>query len=176
VKVGRRWAGAGSAKVLGVGFSITIMERTTARRRRARLMEARVAKAADREARERQNIGDLAEFLVQTAKVDEVDGWLAERIEKARREADAKRERHRVAAGKALQAIRFRGETVAGIAAQAGVMQAKVREYLKVAAAAGESAQADEQVSAPEQSLRAVPTETVDGDGGHDGLTVVGAQ
>lgn len=111
------------------------MERTTSKKlARARLLESRAAAAAERERRERANIGDLAEFVVQTAKVDEVDEWLAARVQKAQAEAEERRMRHRLAAGKSLQAMRFRGETIASIALQAGVSQAKVREYLQLAA------------------------------------------
>ncbi|MGV7756174.1 hypothetical protein PJM53_29045, partial [Mycobacterium kansasii] len=41
---------------------------------------------------------------------------------------------HRVAAGKALQAMRLRGESVSAIAAQTGMSLGRVREFLRVAA------------------------------------------
>ena len=68
----------------------------------------------------------------------EVDAWLAARIEKLRQEAEERRTRHWVAAGRALAALRSRGESVGSIADQAGISQAKVREYLN--AAGGEQA------------------------------------
>ena len=102
------------------------MEKTTSRKRaRARLLEARQAAAAAREARERANIGDLTEFTVQCAKVDEVEEWLGARMVKLKAEAEERRQRYRVAAGNALQAMRLRGETVAGIAAEAGLSQTR---------------------------------------------------
>jgi hypothetical protein len=184
--VGRRGWGAReggdailtSAKVLGVGPSITTVERTTSKKMaRARLLEARAAAAAEREVRERHNIGDLAEFLIQTAKLDDVEAWLQDRIDKARRDAQTRRERHRLAAGKALQAMRFRGETVAGIAAQAGVTQAEIRGYLKVAAADAPAGRPDEEVGAPEHGLNPVPTDAAGGESGHDRApTAVGAR
>lgn len=110
------------------------MEKTTSKKlARARILEQQAAAAAERKARERQNAENLTEFVVATAKAEEVDAWLAERVEKANRDADARRNSHLIAAGKALQAMRFRGETVTGIATQAGITTAKVRDYLKLA-------------------------------------------
>ncbi|MBU8820322.1 hypothetical protein KL864_31060 [Mycolicibacterium goodii] len=112
------------------------MEKTTSKKlARARILEQQAAREAERRARERQNADSLAEFVVATAKADDVDAWLAERLDKVRQAADVRRRRYQVEAGKALQAMRFRGETVTGIAAQAGITAAKVREYLKLATA-----------------------------------------
>src|ERR1700730_15765544 len=114
------------------------MEKTTSRKlARARLMDRQQAAAAARETRERANIGDLTEFTVRAAQVDEVDVWLAGRIEKLKGEAERRRQGHRVAAGKALQAMRLRGETVTAIAAQTGLSISRVREYLREGADAG---------------------------------------
>jgi len=109
------------------------MTATSKQQARSRLVQARAA-AAERAAAERQNIDDLAEFMCQVGKADEVDAWLAARIDKARQEADARRRRHRVAAGKALAAMRSRGESVVSIAGQAGISAPKVRDYLQLAA------------------------------------------
>lgn len=110
------------------------MEKTTSRKEaRRRLVERQQSVAEAREARERANIGDLTEFTVRTAQVDEVDSWLANRVEKLRGEADRKRQAHRAAAGKALQAMRLRGETLAGISAATGLSVSRLREYLKYA-------------------------------------------
>lgn len=118
-------------------LSIWGMERTTSKKAaRARLLEARAQAAAERARRERENIGDLAEFMVQVAKVDEVDVWLRDRVAKLQAEAEERRRRHKVAAGQALQAMRLRGETNAAIAAQAGVSTTKLRDYLQAATAA----------------------------------------
>lgn len=117
-------------------LSIWGMERTTNKKAaRARLLEARAQAAAARARRERENIGDLAEFMVQVAKVDEVDVWLRDRVAKLQAEAEERRRRHKVAAGQALQAMRLRGETNAAIAAQAGVSTTKLRDYLQAATA-----------------------------------------
>ncbi|HUH72115.1 MAG TPA: hypothetical protein VLZ05_26585 [Mycobacterium sp.] len=123
------------------------MEKTTSRKlARARLLERQQAAAAAREARERANIGDLTEFTVRAAQADEVDGWLAARIEKVKAEAVRRRDGHRVAAGKALHAMRLRGESVTAIAAQTGLPVGRVREYLRVAADAEGDTRAESSV------------------------------
>ncbi len=126
---------SGSAEASGVGFSIGRMEKTTSRKlARARLLERQQAAAAAREARERANISDLTEFTVRAAQADEIDEWLTTRIEKLKAEADRRRHGHQVAAGKALHAMRLRGESVSAIAAQTGLSLGRVREYLRAAA------------------------------------------
>ena len=123
------------------------MEKTTSRKlARARLLERQQAAAAAREARERANIGDLTEFTVRAAQADEVDDWLAGRIEKLKAEAERRRQGHRVAAGKALHAMRLRGESVTAIAAQTGLPLGRVREYLRVAADAESDMQGESSV------------------------------
>ena len=120
-------ATSGSAEVSSAGFSIWRMQKTTSRKlARARLLERQQAAAAAREARERANIGDLTEFTVRAAQADEVDEWLAGRIEKLKAEAERRRQAHRVAAGKALHAMRLRGESVSAIAAQTGLSLGRV--------------------------------------------------
>jgi hypothetical protein len=154
------------------------MERTTNKKMaRARLVEAQAAAAAEREARERQNIEDLAVFMVSTAKADGVDEWLEDRIEKARQQAEVRRLAHRVEAGKALQAMRFRGETVSGIATQAGITPARVREYLKLVASDGTTGSEAGESAELEQGAGVVPTVDVDSSSGQDVVpTAVGAQ
>jgi hypothetical protein len=100
---------------------------------RARLLQNQAEATAQRRERERRNITTLTEFAVQAAGLEEVDNWLAARIERAQQEAEDRRTRHRVAAGRELATMRKRGESVADIAEQAGISQAKVREYLKAA-------------------------------------------
>lgn len=122
------------------------MEKTTSRKEaRRRLMQRQQSAAEAREARERANIGDLTEFTVRTAQVDEVDAWLADRIEKLKGEADRKRQTHRTAAGKALQAMRLRGETMAGISAATGLGVSRLREYLKYATETQDTAAVESQ-------------------------------
>ncbi|MDQ1319988.1 MAG: hypothetical protein QG655_1231 [Actinomycetota bacterium] len=100
---------------------------------RARLMEVRAKRAAEREARERANITDLTEFFVQTELHDDVDVWLREQIAKVTQEAKERRLQHRTAAGVALKAMADRGEKVSAIAEQAEITVAKVRTYLGLA-------------------------------------------
>ena len=145
------------------------MEKTTSRKlARTRLMERQQATAAAREARERANIGDLTEFMVSAAEIDEVDPWLAARIEKVKAEADRKRERHRVTAGNALQRMRLRGETVTSIAAQAGLSVSRVREYLRWATEkTNDGGGADANVA--EAQVVPMPTLSREDGGGHHG-------
>jgi hypothetical protein len=152
------------------------MEKTTSRKlARARLLERQQAEAAAREARERANIGDLTEFMVKVAQIDEVEPWLADRIEKIKAQAAGKRERYRVAAGNALQRMRLRGETVTSIAAQTGLSVSRVREYLRVATETGEVT-ADESDAADAQVV-AMPNHNELGFAGHQPADVVaGAQ
>jgi hypothetical protein len=115
------------------------MEKTTSRTlARKRLLEAQQDAAAAREKRERANLSDLTEFTVRMAQVDEVDDWLAGRVEKLKEEAERKRLSHRRAAGKALHAMRLRGETMAGISAATGLSVSRLRELMKYSTEAGE--------------------------------------
>jgi hypothetical protein len=152
------------------------MEKTTSRKEaRKRLMARQESAAEAREARERANIGDLTEFTVRIAQVDEVDAWLADRIEKLKGEADRKRQTHRTAAGKALQSMRLRGETMAGISAATGLSVSRLREYLKYATETQDSAV----VEPPSTGGQVVPLPNrvaVDEDGTSSGDTAVGAQ
>lgn len=161
-----------------VVLAFAVMERTTNKKMaRARLLEAQAAAAAEREARERQNIEDLAMFMVSTAKADGVDEWLESRIETVRQQADTRRLKFRVEAGKALQGMRFRGETVSGIAAQAGITPARVREYLKLVAADGAGETDPQKKAELENGSAAVPNDGADAGAGQEGVpTPVGAQ
>jgi hypothetical protein len=117
-----------------VGHTIEHMEKTTSRKlARRRLLEAQQDAAAAREKRERANLTDLTEFTVRMAQVDEVDDWFAGRVEKLKEEAERKRLSHRSAAGKALHAMRLRGETMASISTTTGLSVSRLRELMKFA-------------------------------------------
>lgn len=117
-----------------VGHTIGRMEKTTSRKlARRRLLEAQQDAAAAREKRERANLTDLTEFTVRMAQADEVDDWFAGRVEKLKEEAERKRLSHRCAAGKALHAMRLRGETMASISATTGLSISRLRELMKYA-------------------------------------------
>jgi hypothetical protein len=110
------------------------MEKTTSRKlARRRLLEAQHDAAAAREKRERANLVDLTEFTVRMAQVDEVDEWYAARVDKLKEEADRKRLSYRSAAGKALHAMRLRGETMASISSTTGLSVSRLRELMKFA-------------------------------------------
>lgn len=157
---------SGWAEASGVGFSIGRMEKTTSRKlARARLLERQQAAAAAREARERANIGDLTEFTVRAAQADEIDEWLTTRIEKVKAEAERRRHRHRVAAGKALHAMRLRGENVTAITSQTGLSLGRVREYLRVAADA--EAETQSESSVVEAQVVPMPSHHAAPAGGH---------
>lgn len=112
------------------------MNQTTSRAAaRAALLKRQAAAAEERKRRELANVSDLTTFVVEAARLDGVDEWESERVAKVREEAERRRARHRVGAGRALQAMRFRGEALAAIAEQAGVSVAVVRGYLQAAAA-----------------------------------------
>ncbi len=141
---------------------MSCMEKTTSRKlARARVLERQRTEAAAREARERANLADLTEFLVQSAHLEQVDERVAERIEKVKAEGEERRQRHRVAAGKALHAMRMRGEAVAAIARQTGLSQGQVRDLVRIGAEAdpesGESDAGEAHAAVP------VPSDAVGG-------------
>jgi hypothetical protein len=153
------------------------MEKTTSRKlARARLLERQQAVAAAREARERANLGDLTEFTVRAAQADEVDDqWLGARMEKLKAEAERRRQGYRRAAGKALQAMRLRGETVTALAAATGLSISRVREFLRLAAEAG--ADTGGESDASDAQVLPMPSHDRDGAGGRvTGDAVAGAR
>ncbi|MDW5610441.1 hypothetical protein [Mycolicibacterium sp. D5.8-2] len=120
-----------------------------------RALEARRRANAEREARERAIVQSLKEFLDELDKLDHAEQCAArdeaaararaqEQIGRIERELAARLERIRGraaekasaigrAAGAAAQVMRTNGETVAGIAAQSGQTQSRVRELLRLA-------------------------------------------
>ena len=95
--------------------------------------------------RDRDNVDDMAVFLVARTRLGGVDEWRAERVAQIDLEADRRRDEHRSECAAAIERIRARGETVAAIAALANVSVTEVRSHLKVArtrrdAAAGDGA------------------------------------
>ena len=90
----------------------------------------------------RANVDDLATFFSARERADCVDAWLAERQQLLREQAAGRRREHRVQCGRALRAMRDRGESVREIARMAGVAEKAARELIREAdgAAGGESA------------------------------------
>ena len=104
---------------------------------------------------------DLTTFVVETAKLNGVDEWERSRLQKVREDAEARRQEHRVNAGKALQAMRLRGETIAAISQQAGVSAAVVRRLLQAAAKEAPASGGQD----PGTEAAAPPAATATGDG-----------
>ncbi|ORV08039.1 hypothetical protein AWC04_02520 [Mycolicibacterium fallax] len=100
-------------------------------------MEAAAARQAAAATRERANIKDLTDLVFHADSLDGVDQWLDDQIAAARVEADLRRGAHLCGAGRAVAALRDRGETIARIAEDAGVSVVKVRQFFKHANEAG---------------------------------------
>jgi hypothetical protein len=102
---------------------------------------AREAAAASQEElarRTRANVEDLAAFFSARERSDTVDEWLAERQQTLREQAAQRRGEQRVQCGRALRAMRERGESLREIARMAGVTEKTVREFIREAEAAPE--------------------------------------
>lgn len=114
---------------------------------------AREAAAAAQEElarRQKANVEDLAKFFSARQRVDDVDDWLAQGIEKLTASAALKRDEQRAACGAALKAMRDRGETAREVARMAGVGEKTVRELIKLAGEPpGQPASPAEQVVEP---------------------------
>ena len=100
---------------------------------------ARSAAAASQEElarRTRANVEDLATFFSARERAEAVDEWLAERRQALREQAAQRRGQQRVQCGRALHAMRERGESLREIARMAGVPDKTVRELIREAEAA----------------------------------------
>ncbi len=86
-------------------------------RRAAR--EAAVAAQEDLARRTRANVEDLATFFSARERADAVDEWLAGRQQVLRERAAQRRSEQRVQCGRALRAMRDRGESLREIARMA---------------------------------------------------------
>lgn len=137
---------------------------TTKHAVKQRVLEARRAEKAAREAREAAIVDGLSEFLAEVDRAAAVGMKLeeqvaaarekaAERVERIEREteeriaklAEAAREetaRCERAAGEAVMRLRGQGETVAAIASQTGQSQNRVRDLGKLAVGAQDAAAA----------------------------------
>ena len=88
--------------------------------------------------RTRANVEDLATFFSARERVDAVDEWLAERQQVLCEQAAQRRGVLRVVGGRALRAMRDRGESVREIARMAGVAEKTARELIREAGAAAD--------------------------------------
>ena len=151
-----------------------------------RALEARRRANAEREARERAIVESLREFLdeldklehaEQSAAKDEeaalakaaeqiarIERELNERLERVRRGAEEKGTAIRRAAGAAAKVLRANGESIAGIAAQSGQTQARVRELLRLAADSEHQDEAGEQLPQGEHDGLGGAAESVGGE------------
>src|SRR5690349_23926453 len=107
------------------------MDTTVSRKEaRAALLKQRKADRAARQAREQADLNDLTEFTVRVNQAGSgTDEWLAVKLEKLKTEAAERRNKHRIAAGKALQNMRLRRVPVAEIAEQTNLSISKIRDY-----------------------------------------------
>ncbi|MCX2716007.1 hypothetical protein [Mycolicibacterium sp. J2] len=96
-------------------------------------------KASQKEVLERaaRNADDLAVFFSSRERVDAVDEWLDAKIAGLKEQADGKRAEHRRSAGRAVIALRDRGETLRDIARLTGVGEKALRELIRFAEAGG---------------------------------------
>jgi hypothetical protein len=98
-------------------------------------------------------VGNLTTFVVESAKLDDVDEWERDRLKRLRADAEIRRQKHRVNAGRALQAMRLRGESIAWIAQQPGVSTAVVRGFLQAAASDASAGALDGEVGSLESTV-----------------------
>jgi hypothetical protein len=100
---------------------------------------ARLAAAAAQDEllrRTRANVEDLAAFFTARERAEAVDEWLAERQQVLCEQAAARRSVQRVQCGRALRAMRDRGESLREIARMAGVAEKTALELIREADAA----------------------------------------
>ncbi|MFV8176653.1 hypothetical protein [Mycolicibacterium peregrinum] len=95
--------------------------------------EAAAAAQEEQARRQKANVEDLARFFTAKQRVDDVDDWLAERVDELKVRARQRRDEERTACGAALKAMQDRGESVREIARMAGVGEKMVRELIKLA-------------------------------------------
>jgi hypothetical protein len=130
---------------------------------RKRVREAQ-AKAQEQHARrERENVEDIATFVVACSRLAGVDAWEAEHTAQINAEANRRRDEQRHAAAAAVARMHERGEKINAIAALAEKTQSEVRGYLKLARAR----RADE--SAESHALDAAAADEARGTGGAAG-------
>lgn len=111
------------------GSAMANVNSKTAARKKVREAQARANEA--RLQRERENVDDAASFLVELGRLTAVDEWEQSRIGEIRAEGNRRRHEHRQVGAAAVSRMRGRGESLAAIAALAGVTVGDVRVLLK---------------------------------------------
>jgi hypothetical protein len=122
----------------------------------------------ERAQRERENVDDLATFLVARTRFAGVEQWQAERVTQIGLETDRRRDEHRAEGAVAVARLRQRGETIATIATLASVSEYEVCAYLKAV-----PPHADAAPAAPTAAPRQAPMRTAAGEG-DDGAATTG--
>jgi hypothetical protein len=95
--------------------------------------DAQSKEREQRAQREKDNVEDMALFLLSRDRLGGVDAWEAERVAQVGAEAAHRRDEHRNAAAVAAARMRARGETIGAIARLAGAPESEVRSYVKLA-------------------------------------------
>lgn len=114
--------------------------------RRAALSAIRAEQIRDLE-RARANARDLQRLVQSLEKLDQVDTWFQQRLVKLQAEAEARRDRHRAVASRAVASMRERGQRFARIAAASATAEKTIRELARFAAT--DPSDDDRDVSAP---------------------------
>jgi hypothetical protein len=98
---------------------------------RKAVREASAKAQEERARRERENIEDLATFLVARDRLAAVDDWEAEKVAGIAAAAARRRDEHRGVGAEAIRRIRDRSVSVADVAKLANIIAREVRAYLK---------------------------------------------
>ncbi len=104
--------------------------------RRAALSAIRAEQIRDLE-RAQANVHDLQRLVQSLERLDQVDDWFRQQLAKLQAEAEARRDRHRAVAGRAVASMRERGERFERIAAASATAEKTIRELARFAAVDG---------------------------------------
>ena len=111
--------------------------------RRAALSAIRAEQIRNLE-RAQANARDLQRLVQSLEKLDQVDDWFQQRLFKLQAEAEARRDRHRAVAGRAVASMRERGQRFERIAAASATAEKTVRELARFTAAATATDRSDD--------------------------------
>jgi hypothetical protein len=122
------------------GFSVWAMaNQAISKQARRAAREAAAAAQEELARRTRANVEDLATFFSAREREEAVESWLAARVQDVMAQAAVRRRQARVAGGRALRAMRERGQSLREIAGMAGVGEKTVRALIREADAAGDA-------------------------------------
>lgn len=100
--------------------------------RRAAICAIRAEQIRDLE-RAQANGRDLQKLLKSLGQLDQVDDWYQQRLVKLQAEAEARRDRHRAEAGRAVVSMKERGQGSARIAAMSATAEKTIRDLARFA-------------------------------------------